>query len=87
MAEINIKLRGIEDTVAKLQNITTSQITPPAASGGGPVADELEAIAALYKSIDTSFSTLLQNTIAFLQNVENSFVQSDQKARDHMNGG
>lgn len=90
MAEIKVKVSEIDNAITRLKAIvtqaTSSKTTPPSIVGGGQSVNELEAIAGIYKNIDARFITLVQNTISFLSNVEDSFVSSDQKAGNKMNG-
>lgn len=84
MAEIKVKASEIDNAITQLRTIVTqvtlSKISPPSIVGGGCSVNELEVIAGVYKNIDSSFVTLVQNTISFLSNVKDSFVSSDQKA-------
>lgn len=90
MAEIKIKASEIENAIVKLRTIvtkaTSSKASPPSIVGGGQSVNELEAIAGVYKNIDSNFITLVQNTILFLSNIEDSFASSDQKAGNKMGG-
>lgn len=88
MAEIKIKASEIENSITRLKALvtqaTSSKISPPSIVGGGQSVNELEAIAGVYKNIDSNFVTLVQNTISFFSNVEDSFVSNDQKAGNKM---
>lgn len=88
MAEIKIKTSEIGNAVIRLKAIieqeTSSKTSPPSIVGGGQSVNELEAIAGVYKSLDSSFITLVQNTILLLNNVEESFASSDKKAGNIM---
>ena len=88
MAEIKIKASEIENAITRLRALvtqaTSSKTSPPSIVGGGQSVNELEAIAGVYKNIDSNLVTLVQNTISFLTNVEDSFVSNDQKAGNKM---
>lgn len=88
MAEIKIKASEIDNAITRLKAIvtqaTSSKTSPPSIIGGGQSVNELEAIAGVYKNIDSNLVTLVQNTISFLSNVEDSFVSNDQKAGNKM---
>lgn len=88
MAEIKVKASEIDNAITQLRTIvtqaTSSKVSPPSVVGGGRSVNELEAIAGVYKSIDSNFVTLVQNTISFLSNVKDSFVSNDQKAGNKM---
>lgn len=88
MAEIKIKSSEIDSAITRLKAIvtqaTSSKTSPPSIVGGGQSVNELEAIAGVYKNIDSNLVTLVQNTISFLSNVEDSFVSNDQKAGSKM---
>lgn len=88
MAEIKIKASEIDNAITRLKAIvtqaTSSKTSPPSIVGGGQSVNELETIAGVYKNIDSNLVTLVQNTISFLSNVEDSFVSNDQKAGNKM---
>lgn len=88
MAEIKIKTGEIENAIKRLNTLaaqaTSSNTSPPSIVGGGQSVNELEAIAGLYKNIDSNLVTLVQNTSSFLSNIEDSFVSNDQKAGNKM---
>lgn len=90
MAEIKIKLTEIDGAITKLQSLksqsTSADTKSPTTVGGGQTVNELEAIAGVYKSLNTHFATLVQNTISFLGNVKGSYAASDQKAASKMSG-
>lgn len=90
MAEIKVKSSEIDNAITRLKAIvtqaTSSKTAPPSIVGGGQSVNELEAIAGVYKNIDSNFITLVQNTISFLSNVEDSFASSDQQAGNKMRG-
>lgn len=90
MAEIKIKVTEIDTAITKLQTLKSRSISAdtksPTTVGGGQTVNELEAIAGVYKSLNTHFSTLVQNTISFLGNVKDSYAASDQKAASKMSG-
>ena len=89
MAEIRVKINEIDNAIIQLKTIVTqmgaSKNFPPSIVGGGQSVNELEAIAEVYKNIESHLIMLIQNTSSFLSNVESSFVLSDQKARNKMN--
>ena len=90
MVEIKVKASEIENAITRLKAIvttaTSSKTSTPSIIGGGQSVNKLEAVAEVYKNIDSNFITLVQNTISFLSNVEDSFATSDQKAGDKMSG-
>ena len=90
MAEINVKINEIDNAITKLQGLQSRCIsmntTPPATVGGGRTVNELEEIAAVYKSLNSHFEMLISNTISFLQNVRDSYISSDEQAAKGITG-
>ena len=90
MAEIKIKVTEIDSAITKLQSLksrsASADTKSPSTVGGGKSVNELESIAGVYKSLNTHFATLVQNTISFLDNVKDSYVTSDQKVASKMSG-
>lgn len=84
MAEIKINITEIDGTITRLKALQSRcsgmNTAAPSTVGGGRAVNELEAIAAVFKATHTSLDTLIGNTIAFLQNVRDSYVSSDTKA-------
>lgn len=91
MAEIKVKVTEIDTAITKLQALktrcTSADTKSPNTVGGGQSVNELEAIAGVYKNLNTHFATLVQNTISFLGNVKDSYAASDQKAATQITGG
>lgn len=90
MAEIKVKVTEIDSAITRLQALksrsTSADTKAPSTVGGGKSVNELEAIAGVYKNLNTHFATLVQNTISFLGNVKDSYAASDQKAANKMSG-
>lgn len=82
--EIKISIPAIDDCVAKLtalqKECSSFNSEPPATVGGGKTVNELEKTANLYKSLNDNFAALISDTVAFLNNVKDSYVASDIKA-------
>ncbi len=91
MAEIKINIAELNNSISKMQSLkskcSSNQKTAPKTVGGGKTVNELESIAALYRTIDSNLETMILNTISFLTNLRDSFVASDQKAANGVNGG
>lgn len=90
MAEIKIKINALNDSITELKNLKTAcqdwETTCPETVGGGQTVNELESIAALYKSLNTHFIDLVSNTISFMENVKTSYESSDQEAAAKLAG-
>ena len=81
MAEININIAELEDSIARLRSLQTNAASaPPATVGGGQTVNELENIADTYRALNRSLSELISNTIHFLDNIKESYMTSDQLA-------
>jgi len=84
MAEINVKISEINNAISKLQGLKSRcdsrNTTPPSTIGGGQTVNELESIAEVYKAMNNNFGELVTNTISFLENVRDSYVNADVKA-------
>lgn len=89
MAEIKINIIEINNSIVKLQALKSKCISnrknSPITVGGGQTVNELEMIAGQYRAIDSNLETLMANTIAFLTNLKESYITSDQKAAQGMN--
>lgn len=88
MAEIKINIIEIDKSIAKLQTLKSKCVSnrknAPITVGGGQTVNELETIAGQYRAIDSNLETLMTNTIAFLTNLKESYITSDQKAAQGM---
>lgn len=89
MAEIKVQIKAMETGIGKL-NALKQEIdgfdtkSPDVSDCGGKTIGEMEAIAQLYKDLNKQMSTLVANTAAFMTNVKDSYVASDQKAAASM---
>ena len=84
MSEIKLKINELNDSIEALKKLKTEcqewDTTSPDTVGGGQTVNELEAIAALYKKLNTHFIDLVSNTVSFMENVKESFEESDIEA-------
>lgn len=91
MAEININLTELQNSITKLQSLqskcASENVAPPSVIGGGNTTNELEAIGNLYKALSDDLTTLISNTAAFLQNVKDSFETMDEAAGTTLSSG
>ena len=90
MSEININVNEIDQSILRLQNLRSKckSLYPqfPETVGGGNVVNELEHIAATYKTLYNDLETLISYTIQFLENVKKSYMSSDLKASNSIKG-
>lgn len=84
MAEIQIKINKLSESITKLGSLKEScqswNTTCPETIGGGQTVNELEGLASLYKSLNVHFIDLISNTILFMENMKDSFEESDNEA-------
>lgn len=84
MGMINIDIEVLNTVIGNLQGLqsgwTAEENSLPSKIGGGGIIDELDLIAEAYNNLNADICTLLTNTIAFLRNVNASFVTADSKA-------
>lgn len=84
MAEIQIKIDKLSESITKLCGLKEScqswNTTCPETVGGGQTVNELESIASLYKNLNVHFIDLISNTILFMENMKDSFEESDNEA-------
>ncbi|TGY39944.1 hypothetical protein E5347_16220 [Clostridium sartagoforme] len=84
MAEIKINIDSLESRIQELQTlerrISSNVTTSPQVVGGGSSVIELEKIADMYKTLNSSMLLLVTNTVSFMDNLKESYVGSDKKA-------
>jgi len=84
MGEIKIKTSNLSTEIGNLralnQKISSSCIKCPAVVGGGTSIQEIENIGKTYRKMHNQFGTLVSSTISFMENVNNSYKSSDNKA-------
>ena len=84
MAEIKINIQELERSVARLDqlaaNWSAEQKTAPETVGGGKTVNELEDLAQVYQQLYRNLVLLASNTASFLDNVRESYEESDRKA-------
>jgi len=90
MAEIKINITNLEGAIARLNNMATNwasnDTTPPTTVGGGKTANELEALAQMYKELNNQMAELAANTASFFANIKSSYEESDHKAASNIKG-
>ena len=84
MDEINVDVENLKNKISDLKQIRADiqgiKVQPDSKCGGGGSIDMLYNITEQYEVIQNSLLTLLDNSIGFFENVENSFVSSDNTA-------
>ena len=84
MAEIKINIDSLESRIQELQTlerrISSNVTTSPQVVGGWSSVIELEKIADMYKTLNSSMLLLVTNTVSFMDNLKESYVGSDKKA-------
>lgn len=84
MANIKIKIDALEAKIQQLKTlekeISSNNTTSPQVVGGGSSVNELEKMADMYKTLNSSLSVLVTSTISFMDSVKASYVGSDKKA-------
>lgn len=90
MIEIIIRTAKLDESISDLKSLRSQcqnfDINYPNTVGGGRTVDELECMAKLYQDINNKFIELINNTISFMENLKDSFEESDRKAADKIGG-
>lgn len=90
MAEIKVSITHLEAAISALNTLqadwSANNTTPPPTLGGGKTVAEFEELSRMYKDLNSHMVTLVSNTAAFLTNVKESYVESDNKAASGMGG-
>ena len=90
MAEIKIAVATLETKIGELRtlqgDIDNNTQKAPAVVGGGTSVSQLESIAAMHQTILSSLQLLVTNTISFMGNIKESYVESDDKASNKIAG-
>ena len=90
MAEIKINISELNNLIPKVQavkncaNDILSRNVPPETVGGGLTVGELEELSNLYHSIYRDIEELASNTVLFLQNVRDTYIEVDVSAANRM---
>lgn len=84
MSEIKIDIANLDSEIERLKElkkkITMNKKNPTSVVGGGGTISNIEKIGNDYKDLEEKMESLVQNTISFMENVKNSYVNSDKKA-------
>lgn len=87
MAEIKVNSNNLSFEINKLrvlkQKIAAAAQNSPSVIGGGTTIQEIQNIGNKYVLLYDKVELLVDNTIAFMNNVNTSYVSSDKKASKH----
>lgn len=90
MSEININIVCLKDAITQLSNLRKNyvdyKILCPDTIGGGLTVTELNNLVKIYNNLDNCFIQLLNSTIGFMENVQESYENSDKKAANKILG-
>lgn len=84
MAEIKINSANLDVEIVRLrilkQKIASSANNCPSVVGGGTTIQEIEKLGNKYKLLHEKVELLVDNTISFMNNVNSSYIASDEKS-------
>ena len=84
MKEISISVESLEKGIDSLRRLQTTTMairsSPQNLFSGGKTVEKLEKMADIYSKLEGDFATLVSNTIAFMENVKNSYMATDANA-------
>lgn len=90
MSEIKINLTNLDNGISRFNTLArnwgANDTMPPITVGGGTTVNELEELAQVYKTLNEHMVTLASNTAAFLNDIKQSYQESDQKAASNISG-
>lgn len=90
MATINANISALEKAIEKLATLKTEceaiSVEANEKEGSGMSIEVIHAVDKEYASIKTTIILLLDNSIAFFNNVKTSLVNADDAAAKKMNG-
>lgn len=85
MEEIKVNINELNNSINRLQElnwkINKFNVEPvvPQKRGGGNTVNQLAELGLVYKEIGQIYSDLVKNTIMYLSNVRDSYVNADSK--------
>ncbi|MCR5144631.1 MAG: hypothetical protein K6B67_04915 [Lachnospiraceae bacterium] len=84
MSEIVIDINNLDSEINRLRDlkktITNNKKKPPNTIGGGSAISNIEKIGNDYKCMEEKMEVLVQNTVGLMENIRNSYLESDIKA-------
>lgn len=89
MVKINANIAAMEEKIGRLKTLRTEceaiEATANTVVGSGMSIEVVQAVDVEYAQIKTAVLTLLDNSIAFFNNVKQSLVEADVKAAYKLN--
>lgn len=91
METISFRIGATQSARQRMQALkqkwdATECIVPTSVEGRGEAFEKIEQIGEEYKLLHEAVSTLLANTLQFLQKTEESFVDADEKMAEKIGG-
>ena len=88
MSEINIKTQNLVSQIEKLQQLQLTceklEVSSESVEGGGCAIKALNAIDEEYFVLKEMLSLMIDNSVAFFENVHESIVEADELAAKNM---
>lgn len=89
MATINTSITALEEKIGKLKTLKSECearcVDPNDVVGSGMSIEVIQAVDTEYQTIKIAVQTLLDNSIAFFENVKLSLVRADNNAANKLN--
>lgn len=84
MSEINVNVDSFGTSIQSLRTLKTTceaiDVTEISIVGSGECVNILNSIDKEYANVKSAFLTLLENSILFFENVQNSIMEADEQA-------
>ena len=84
MSEINVNVDSFGTSIQSLRTLKTTceaiDVAEISIVGSGECVNILNSIDKEYATVKSNFLTLLENSILFFENVQNSIIEADEQA-------
>lgn len=84
MSEINVNVDSFGTSIQSLRTLKTTceaiDVTEMSVVGSGDCVNILNAIDKEYATVKSTFLTLLDDSIHFFENIQNSIIEADEQA-------
>lgn len=84
MSEINVNIDSFSTSIQSLRSLKTTcdaiDVAEMSVVGSGDCVNILNAIDKEYATVKSTFLTLLDDSIHFFENIQNSIIEADEQA-------
>ncbi|MBP1045061.1 hypothetical protein I6N96_02125 [Enterococcus sp. BWM-S5] len=86
MSKVDVDITVLTDEVTKLKKLIVENDQSMTMSSQGKAMEKMQELASFLEIVNTSFNHLIQNTVDFLENTKDGYIDADENSKKIFDG-